>query len=65
MTRENAEKTANIILGVAGVAAALLVLKNPFLRKTAFKLGRTALVAGGPMLLKQAARRGFGGGARA
>jgi hypothetical protein len=53
MTRENAEKTANIILGVAGVAAALLVLKNPFLRRTAFKIGRTALVAGGPVLLKK------------
>jgi hypothetical protein len=54
MTRENAEKTANIILGVAGFAAALLVLKNPVLRKTAFKLGRTALVAGGPWLAKEA-----------
>ena len=53
MTRQNAEKTANIILGVAGVAAALLVLKNPFLRRTAFKIGRTALVAGGPVLLKK------------
>lgn len=54
MTRENAEKTANIILGVAGFAAALLILKNPFLRRTAFKIGRTALVAGGPILMKQA-----------
>jgi hypothetical protein len=53
MTRENAEKTANVILGVAGVAAALLVLRNPFLRRTAFKIGRTALVAGGPVLLKK------------
>lgn len=57
MTRANAEKTANIILGVAGAAVALLVLKNPFLRRTAFKVGRTALVAGGPMLLKRIARR--------
>ena len=55
MTRENAEKTANIILGIAGLAAAVLVLKNPFLRRTAFKLGRTALVAGGPIIAKQAA----------
>ncbi|MEX2270979.1 MAG: hypothetical protein WD690_05890 [Vicinamibacterales bacterium] len=54
MTRENAEKTANIILGVAGFAAALLVLRVPVLRKTAFKLGRTALVAGGPWLAKEA-----------
>ncbi|MDQ3068870.1 MAG: hypothetical protein M3R55_03970 [Acidobacteriota bacterium] len=56
MTRENAEKTANIILGVAGFAVGLLVLKNPMLRKTAFRLGRTALVAGGPLLAKQAAQ---------
>ena len=53
MTRENAEKTANIILGVAGVAAALLVLRNRFLRQAAFKIGRTAIVAGGPVLLKK------------
>jgi hypothetical protein len=56
MTRENAEKTANIILGVAGLAAALLVLRNPFLRRTAFKIGKTAVVAGGPILLKKVAQ---------
>ena len=56
MTRENAEKTANIILGVAGLAAALLVLRNPFLRRTAFKIGKTAVVAGGPLLLKKVAQ---------
>ena len=54
MTRENAEKTANIILGVAGFAAALVIFKNPLMRKTAFKLGRTALIAGGPWLAKEA-----------
>jgi hypothetical protein len=57
MTRANAEKTANIILGVAGAAVALVVLKNPFLRRTAWKIGRTALVAGGPMLLRQVGKR--------
>ena len=54
MTRENAEKTANILLGVAGAAAALLVLRNSVLRRTALKLGRTALVAGGPWLAREA-----------
>lgn len=54
MTRENAEKTANIILGVAGAAAALLVLRNSVLRRTALRLGRTALVAGGPWLAREA-----------
>lgn len=54
MTRENAERTANIIIGVLGVAASVLVLRNALLRKTALKLGRTALVAGGPWLAKEA-----------
>ncbi|HUF24893.1 MAG TPA: hypothetical protein VMN81_12250 [Vicinamibacterales bacterium] len=54
MTRENAEKTANIILGVAGAAAALLMLRNSVLRRTALKLGRTAIVAGGPWLAREA-----------
>ena len=54
MTRANAEKTANIILGVAGMAAALLVLKNPMLRRAALKIGRTAIVAGGPLIARQA-----------
>jgi len=56
MTRRNAERTANIILGVAGLAASLLVLRNAALRKTAFRLGRTAMVAGGPWLAKEAAQ---------
>lgn len=55
MTRENAEKTANIILGVVGVAASLLVLRNSLLRKAAFKVGRTAVAAGGPWLAREAA----------
>lgn len=57
MTRENAEKTANIILGVAGVAVGLLVLRNSLLRRAAFKIGRTALVAGGPWLAREATAR--------
>ena len=47
MTRQNAERTANVIIGVLGIAASVLVLRNAVLRKTALKLGRTALVAGG------------------
>lgn len=53
MTRENAERTANIILGVAGAAIALLVLRNRAMRKAAFTLGRAAVVTGGPVLLKK------------
>ena len=54
MTRQNAERTANIIIGVLGIAASVLVLRNAVLRKTALKLGRTALVAGGPWLAREA-----------
>lgn len=54
MTRQNAERTANIIIGVLGVAASVFVLRNALLRKTAMKLGRTAIVAGGPWLAKEA-----------
>ena len=54
MTRANAERTANIIMGVAGLAASVFVLRNAVLRKTALKLGRTALVAGGPWLAREA-----------
>jgi hypothetical protein len=54
MTRQNAERTANIIIGVVGLAASVFVLRNAVLRKTALKLGRTALVAGGPWLAREA-----------
>ena len=56
MTRQNAERTANVIIGVLGLAASVLVLKNAVLRKTALKLGRTALVAGGPWLAREASQ---------
>jgi hypothetical protein len=56
MTRQNAERTANVIIGVLGLAASVLVLRNAVLRKTAVKLGRTALVAGGPWLAREASQ---------
>lgn len=56
MTRQNAERTANVIIGVLGLAASVLVLRNAVLRKTALKLGRTALVAGGPWLAREASQ---------
>lgn len=56
MTRQNAERTANVIIGVLGLAASVLVLRNAVLRKTAMKLGRTALVAGGPWLAREASQ---------
>lgn len=54
MTRQNAERTANIIIGVVGLAASVFVLRNAVLRKTALKLGKTAIVAGGPWLAREA-----------
>lgn len=56
MTRQNAERTANIIIGALGLAAAVLAMRNAVLRKTALKLGKSAIVAGGPWLAREAAQ---------
>lgn len=56
MTRQNAERTANIIVGALGLVAAVFVMRNAVLRKTALKLGRSAIVAGGPWLAREAAQ---------
>jgi len=47
MTKESARTTANVILGVAGVAAAYVVLTTPPLRRIAVRAVRAWLAAGG------------------
>lgn len=47
MTKENARLTANVILGVAGLAAAYVVLTTPPLRRLVFRAARVWLGAGG------------------
>jgi hypothetical protein len=57
MTKANARAAANVVLGVAGVAAAYVVLTTPSLRRLAFRAGRLWLGASVPMyVLTQASR---------
>jgi hypothetical protein len=47
MTKENARLTANVILGVAGVAVAYVVWTTPPLRRLAVRAVRLWLGSGG------------------
>ena len=50
MTEHQAERTANIVLGLAAAGAAYYILKTPKLRRLAWGLVRTAAVSTGPAL---------------
>jgi hypothetical protein len=56
MTRENARTTANVVLGLVGVAAACVVLTKPPLRRLAVRAVRAWLGAGLPLYLLNEAR---------
>ena len=56
MTRQQAEKTANILIGAAAVGAAFFVLRNPALRRMVWRLARTAIATTGPVLAAEARR---------
>jgi hypothetical protein len=43
MTEESARKVANVILGAAALGAAYVVVRNPPLRRLAWRLAMTAL----------------------
>jgi hypothetical protein len=43
MTESSAEKVASIAIGVAAVGAAYYVIRNPHLRRVAWRLGVAAL----------------------
>jgi hypothetical protein len=47
VTKENARVAANVILGVAGIAAAYVVLTSPPLRRFVFRAARLWAVGGG------------------
>lgn len=59
MTKANARVAANVVLGVAGVAAAYVVLTTPSLRRLAFRAGRLWLGASVPMFLLTEASRAW------
>jgi hypothetical protein len=59
MTRAGARMTANVILGVAGVAAAYVVMTTPSLRRLAVRGLRLWLGASVPLYLMNEARRAW------
>jgi hypothetical protein len=59
MTRAEARMTANVILGVAGVAAAYVVMTTPSLRRLAVRGLRLWLGASVPLYLMNEARRAW------
>jgi hypothetical protein len=56
MTEQQAEKIANIVLGAAVLAGAYYVLKDPVLRRAAFRLARIGLSAGASWMAAEGQR---------
>jgi hypothetical protein len=54
MTRDKAERVATLVMGVAAVAAAYVVLRNPSLRRGVWHVARGAIAASGPWLMTEA-----------
>jgi hypothetical protein len=65
MTQEQAEKTANILLGIAAAGAAYYVLKTPELRRAVWRAARAAVVSALPAWLMTEMRRGWSESAHA
>lgn len=65
MTQEQAEKTANVLLGIAAAGAAFYVLRTPALRRAAWRFARAAVASGIPAWLMTEMRRGWSEGAHA
>jgi hypothetical protein len=59
MTERQAQTVANVVIGVAALAAGVYVMKTPALRRLAWGLTRTAFTAVGPAWLMGEARRGW------
>ena len=64
MTEQQAEKAANIIIGVVVVAGAVAILRIPAARRTLWQVTRTAVRAAGPWLVAEARRAWEESGAR-
>ena len=62
MTEQQAERIANICLGLAAVGAAYYVLRRPDLRRLAWGLVRNTVVGGGPAWLAAEALRAWNDG---
>jgi hypothetical protein len=65
MTQANAHTAANVLLGVAGAVAGYVVLRNPTLRRAAWRAVRIGLTTTIPgYLLREATARGARPGSR-
>lgn len=56
MRQQQAEKAANIVIGLAALGAAYFILRSPSARRTARQVVKTALGAAGPWLVAEAQR---------
>ena len=62
MTEQQAERVANVVIGLAVAGAAYYVLKTPQLRRIAWGLLRTAVAGSGPAWLIAETKRGWDAG---
>jgi hypothetical protein len=65
MTERQAEKVANVVIGIAAAGAAVYILKTPALRRMAWGLARNALAGAGPAWLLGETRRAWDDSAQA
>jgi hypothetical protein len=56
MTREKAEKVANVLAGIVAVGAAYYVLRDRALRRRLWQAATRAALASGPWLIGEARR---------
>ena len=59
MTEQQAERIANLVLGLAAAGAAYYVLKTPQLRRVVWQAARNAVAAAGPAWLASETRRAW------
>ena len=59
MTEQQAQKTADVLMALAAVGAAIYVLRTPSLRQTAFRLAGAALTGTIPAWLNGEIRRAW------
>jgi hypothetical protein len=59
MTQRSAEKTANVLIGIAAVGATIYVLKTPPLRRLAWQLTVAAMTGALPAWITREIRAGW------
>jgi hypothetical protein len=59
VNEDTARTVANVLMGAAAIAAAVVILRTPSLRRLAFGLARTAIVSGIPAWLSHEIKRAW------